>query len=705
MATITVVASTGVSRIDIRCSNGYTTSIAAGGSFSWTRLAPNDSLSITNADGQSGYGGPYYANGVNIGGGEATFYISEGDQTIYVRATSKTYTITFYANGGSGRMSSLTGSSTYTMPDCEFTREGYTFSRWNTNSSGTGTSYYAGNSYTFYANTPLYAIWNINTWPITFDRNGGSGGPISGTKVYNVDYTIPSSTPTRTGYTFRHWIDNFGESAEWEPGDVYTLNSPVTFTAVWRLNTYTVSYNANGGRGAPSSQTKYYGTDLTLSSDIPTWTGHTFLGWSTSSARDATVQYHAGGKYTDNAGAVLYAVWLVSASFYSNGSLYSQSFARIGGTVTAPVIPNTATQGLLAWRLNDETSYAPGASIPISSNITLYAVWSNIYTISYDANGGSNAPASQTKWQDTDLTLSSDIPTWNGYTFFGWSTSSDRMAPKQYNAGGTYTKNEAAILYAIWRCSATFYSKGSVYTTLPARIGGEIVLPILQNTETEVFAGWLNNGELFDGGATITIATNVSFTASWVAGYTLTYNGNNADGGSTPSPALAKTYTIAKCGFYKSGYYFQYWRTASGTRYYPGDSVTPTSNMTLYAQWKARTYFYWHGSDAADNTYFAKGKRIDLAVTATAWNALCDFVNDVRTDARLSTIAFSTVSAGDEISAVKFNIVSNAIRQLVNAGYGRKVPAQVSTGQEIVTALFNGPDGLKAAINSAVDDL
>ena len=552
--------------------------------------------------------------------------------------------------------------------------------------------------------------WYLYNGNGTLNSSGqiSSGGTRSWT-MYSVAAKVVLSAYPASGYkrpVYYKRDDGYNQNLSDDDEIYFTQDKAGTLSATYDPpTTYTIYYNANGGSGAPGSQTKTKDVTLTLSSTKPTWSGHTFLGWSTSSARDATVQYNAGGSYTANAGATLYAVWLVSASFYSKGSLYSQSFARIGGTVTAPVIPNTATQGLLAWRLNDETSYAPGASIPISSNITLYAIWSNIYTISYNANGGSNAPASQTKWQDVTLTITSDEPAWSGHTFFGWSTDSGRNASIEYHSGGSYTANAGATLYAVWLVSASFYSKGSLYSQSFARIGGTVTLPIPINTDTEVFTGWLSNGEIYDGGAQITITTDVSFVAQWVAGYTLTYNGNNADGGSTPSPALAKTYTIAKCGFYKSGYYFQYWRTASGTRYYPGDSITPTGNMTLYAQWKLKTYFYWHGSDAADNTYFAKGKRVDLAVTATAWNTLCDFINDVRTDVRLPTIAFSTVSAGDEISAVKFNIVSNAIRQIVNAGYGRKVPAQVSAGQEIVTALFNGSDGLKAAINSAVDDL
>lgn len=71
--------------------------------------------------------------------------------------------------------------------------------------------------------------------------------------------------------------------------------------------TYTVSYNANGGSGAPSSQTKTYGVDLTLSSTIPTRAGYAFKGWATSST--GAVAYQAGGTYSANSAVTLYAVW------------------------------------------------------------------------------------------------------------------------------------------------------------------------------------------------------------------------------------------------------------------------------------------------------------------------------------------------------------------------------------------------------------
>ncbi|MBR0410744.1 MAG: InlB B-repeat-containing protein, partial [Eubacterium sp.] len=86
-----------------------------------------------------------------------------------------------------------------------------------------------------------------------------------------------------------------------------TLVSTITVSVTIGPN-YTVSYNANGGSGAPSSQTKYYGKTLTLSITRPSRTGYEFLGWSTSSSATSAT-YSAGGSYTSNANATLYAVW------------------------------------------------------------------------------------------------------------------------------------------------------------------------------------------------------------------------------------------------------------------------------------------------------------------------------------------------------------------------------------------------------------
>jgi uncharacterized repeat protein (TIGR02543 family) len=159
----------------------------------------------------------------------------------------------------------------------------------------------ANGSYTFSAVT-----WQ---WTVSYNANGGSGAPSSQTKTYGSTLTLSSTKPTRTGYTFQGWATSASAtSATYSAGGSYTSNAAVTLYAVWKINTYTVSYNANGGSGAPSSQTKTYGKNLTLSSTKPTRTNYDFLGWATS-ASSTTVAYSAGGTYTNNAAVTLYAVW------------------------------------------------------------------------------------------------------------------------------------------------------------------------------------------------------------------------------------------------------------------------------------------------------------------------------------------------------------------------------------------------------------
>lgn len=155
-----------------------------------------------------------------------------------------------------------------------------------------------------------------------------------------------------------------------------------------KLTSYTVSFNANGGSGAPGSQTKWYGKTLTLSSTKPSRTGYSFLGWSTSSTATSAT-YAAGGSYTANASDVLYAVWKA-----------------------------------------------------------------NTYAVKYNANGGSGAPASQTKTYGRTLKLSSTKPTRTNYTFKGWATSASSTSVA-YAAGASYTKNAAITLYAVWELAYT----------------------------------------------------------------------------------------------------------------------------------------------------------------------------------------------------------------------------------------------------------
>ena len=154
---------------------------------------------------------------------------------------------------------------------------------------------------TMYASTSLIIV--------SYNANGGSGAPVNQLKYYGKTLTLSSTIPTRTGYIFKGWsASQTATSASWSAGGSYTKNDPIILYAVWEAVTYAVSYDANGGFGAPGSQTKTHGQDLTLSTVVPTRTNYTFKGWGTS-ASATSVTYSAGGTYSTDEAITLYAVW------------------------------------------------------------------------------------------------------------------------------------------------------------------------------------------------------------------------------------------------------------------------------------------------------------------------------------------------------------------------------------------------------------
>ena len=157
-----------------------------------------------------------------------------------------------------------------------------------------------------------WTIPALKSYNVAYNANGGSGAPSTQTKWYGETLTLSSVRPTRTGYTFAGWNTNSsGTGTNYSAGGAYTGNAAVTLYAKWTAITYTVSYNANGGTGAPGNQTKTYGQTLTLSSTVPTRTNYNFKGWATS-ASATTPNYQPGGSYTANAGVTLYAVWEIA---------------------------------------------------------------------------------------------------------------------------------------------------------------------------------------------------------------------------------------------------------------------------------------------------------------------------------------------------------------------------------------------------------
>lgn len=167
-----------------------------------------------------------------------------------------------------------------------------------------------------------------------------------------------------------------------------TKTSSTVSVSVAAKTSYTVKYNANGGSGTPSNQTKWYGTTLTLSSTKPTRTGYTFKGWGTS-ASATTVSYAAGASYTANAAITLYAIWTANTytvKYNANrGSGAPSNQTKTYGvsltlSSTKPTRTNYTFKGWGTSASATTVAYAAGASYTTNASVTLYAIWELAYT-------------------------------------------------------------------------------------------------------------------------------------------------------------------------------------------------------------------------------------------------------------------------------------------------------------------------------------
>ena len=141
-----------------------------------------------------------------------------------------------------------------TVSTTEPTRDGYTFTGWNTAADGSGTSYAGDDTYTLpnSGTDTLYAQWQINTVGLEYDPRGGSGEPGDQTGDAASDVTVSTTEPTRDGYTFTGWNTAAdGSGTSYAGDDTYTLPNSGTDTlyAQWQINTVTLEYDPRGGSG------------------------------------------------------------------------------------------------------------------------------------------------------------------------------------------------------------------------------------------------------------------------------------------------------------------------------------------------------------------------------------------------------------------------------------------------------------------------
>lgn len=370
----------------------YNYSGASNGSKSSTKTT---SYTFSKWNTASGGGGTSYsAGGSYTSNAAVTLYAQWSSSVSYTSFSlpspsrsnaTTTYTVTYNANGGSCSTSSAKATKTTK----------YTFTKWNTKSNGSGTSYSGGATYKPTSNTTLYAQWSSST------TNG--------------HVTLP--TPTRTGYTFKGWATSSSASSGTAAGKTYTVTANVTLYATWAVNTGTLHYHPNGG---------------SATSGHPLVSSGTYAGFSATTS---------SFNYTHTSG-----------DFYNVGTLFSRTGYHVDpetawrvGSATATTYFNQESQDMRSYAKTNGT------------NVKLYANWkANTYSIKYNANGGSGTMANSSHVYGTSKALTNNAFTRSGYTFIGWATS-DTGAVKYANKASvsnlTSTNNGTVNLYAIWEQS------------------------------------------------------------------------------------------------------------------------------------------------------------------------------------------------------------------------------------------------------------
>ena len=255
---------------------------------------------------------------------------------------------------------------------------------------------------------------------------------------------------------------------------IISLAGMLAISGCKKKETYTVTFNANGGTGTMSAQTFTEGEAQALTRNAFTYDGYTFIGWN-------TVQGGSGASYTDGqtitatADLTLYAQWKSNTAivtFNANGGtgeMAPQTFTV--GTAQA-LSTNTFTRenyNYKNWNTAADgsgTTYENSQEITVSEGMTLYAQWEIItYTVTFESNGGTGDMPAQTFNAGESQSIATNVFTRDNYWFVGWNTTADGTGTS-YNDRQSITVTEDITLYAKWSLGMTGNTTGHNYVDL-----------------------------------------------------------------------------------------------------------------------------------------------------------------------------------------------------------------------------------------------
>ncbi|NLX94128.1 MAG: InlB B-repeat-containing protein, partial [Clostridiales bacterium] len=286
--------------------------------------------------------------------------VNEGSVTLYATWTGNVYTVHYNGNGETGG-STTNSNHVYGTPKNltanGFTKTGYTFAGWATSAGGPkvyDNAHTVTNLMTLPGAFDLYAVWTANTYTIAYNPNGGEGATMTpSAHTYDGWEPLTANGYTRTGYTFLGWSKDQEATTPTYTDGAYVTNVPpatgnITFFAVWSINRYTVTFNANGGTGeVPLTVNQDYATPVAL----PATAGN--ILWPVTIGTTA-VKFSRGWNTTMNADEKL-SSYAVPAS---NSTLYTVWGADYTGVLNAS---NLANADYLP--ATNDTRYLPGGDL------------------------------------------------------------------------------------------------------------------------------------------------------------------------------------------------------------------------------------------------------------------------------------------------------------------------------------------------------
>ncbi|MDD6264926.1 MAG: InlB B-repeat-containing protein, partial [Clostridia bacterium] len=461
------------------------------------------------------------------------------------------------------------------------------------------------NTYTFtvtvnVVNSPLQKTVSLNP-------NGGTCSTASVKTNYGWAYgKLP--IPERSGYTFLGWYSN---DRLITCDTVFELNSPVSLTAKWQLNSDSdkvrIIYNSNGGVNAPAAQTVTLGSLCTLTSSVPEKKGYVFLGWSSKIYGD--VEYSVADSITADRDITLYAQWMINPigttrSYFTLQPLslryYAVSTAQENIAVPASNIVSTTMFYTGNWGY---FTYGTGAGWGYLADSATAEVFGLMFNLS---NGGVGNISNIVKIKGTKCNIPTALPTREGYRFLGWSADINAKIPT-YLPGSLYEANEYAFLYDIWEKDS-----GTTVYTIEYNANGGLNAPVAQNKQNGVdikisteapsregytFLGWATSSDSttvkYRSGDTYSADASCTLYAVWKVNdgnVTISFDGvlSASNMPSSVSCTKGETVVLPLDRPTYSGWCFIGWNVsgnAADKYYLPGEKITVSENITLKGCW------------------------------------------------------------------------------------------------------------------------